>query len=365
MLDRLHTRVVDLKTGVDRNAAVNNATLVVELPQPQQPPPSFEELFVAHYHRLRQLCQDNTRKGLSIAALHPGGVSATAFLAAKQDRINSAVVGRHGMADLYLEGEKALSLRHLLVLIHPAESDEDLRFRLVDLRTRLAFEDERGRRLEGMEAEGPVFVRCGPYALFFFPSDSVLPWPDDPADGWDCMPPRIYFDERQAEPDRWRRRGPGSHLRPAAVGDRSARGPIERSHTQVQPKRGARPLTHNLVDREAGEQPMGRLRLSAGRGAQRGEIQLGGAAADDGVLLGRYDRCDNAGLEQLQQHGVSRVHCLVVRIQGRLYAVDTASTNGMVADDDSVRVVPLGGETRWELGDDLVKLTWERYLMED
>ena len=46
------------------------------------------------------------------------------------------------------------------------------------------------------------------------------------------------------------------------------------------------------------------------------------------MLLGRYERCDTAGLPVLANPSLSRVHLLVIELDGALYAVDTASKNG-------------------------------------
>ena len=63
-------------------------------------------------------------------------------------------------------------------------------------------------------------------------------------------------------------------------------------------------------------------------------IAIGRRAAKEGVLFGRYDRCDNEGLPVLTHISISRVHMLAVEIADQRYAIDTASTvaaNGLEA----------------------------------
>ncbi len=58
---------------------------------------------------------------------------------------------------------------------------------------------------------------------------------------------------------------------------------------------------------------------------RREHIQVGQAALRDGVLIGRYARCDRACLDD---ESVSRVHALLIQLGDELLVVDTASTNG-------------------------------------
>ena len=64
---------------------------------------------------------------------------------------------------------------------------------------------------------------------------------------------------------------------------------------------------------------------------------MGAGATRQGVLLGRYERCDTAGLPVLANPSLSRVHLLVIEMGGALYAVDTASKNGSWVGSAAVR----------------------------
>jgi len=93
----------------------------------------------------------------------------------------------------------------------------------------------------------------------------------------------------------------------------------------------------------------------------RTTILLGRRAAREGVLLGRYERCDTEGLAVLSDIHISRVHVLVFEIDARLYAVDTASKNGIWASDERLRVWTLTFGQTLKLGDGLATLEW-RYV---
>jgi hypothetical protein len=345
------TRVVRLKTGKLREEAHNAETMIIDL-DPALSAGSFRRMFVQNYERIRELCQGYQREGLAMVAVDHHGVGGTACLAAKQDRINVAFIGRHGMADLYLDGDPSLSLRHLLVILHPLRPGDDGRFRLVDLRTAGAFMDENGRRLEALEAEGPLFIACGRYAIFFLPTGDELPWPDDPDEGWDCIPERVYLDDTIAEPDRWHRR-----KRKARAG----KGKPQKGRTLVQTFRGPLRARRKLL--EQGEAPLGELAITSEHGANT--IVIGATAADEGILLGRYERCDTEGLPVLSHASISRVHFLMIRIAGQIYAIDAASTNGVYVDGEEVRLKALPFGQRLMLGTDLAHLLWRKPELPD
>jgi hypothetical protein len=347
------TRVVRLRTGKIRQDALNAVTMVVHPGEPipgEEEEASFEELFLRHYEHIREICDTYDKQGIAAIAVDSNGVAGSVCLSAKPDRINAAIVGRHGMTDLYLDGDPSLSLRHMVVLLHPGQPDCDVRFRLLDLRTAVAFKDERDRRLEALEAEGPVFIRCGAYAIFLFPTGDEIPWPDRGHEGWDCIPERVYLDDEPAEPDRWERRRLRSRWQLAGGSEAGER----RGITRVQTFRGPVLAHRRLL--EDGEEPLGELRIRSETGTT--SISIGRRAAREGVLLGRYDRCDNEGLPVLENVSISRVHTLVVEIAGRLYAVDTASTNGAFADGKEFKVLPLEYDQELVMGENLATVRW-------
>jgi len=85
-------------------------------------------------------------------------------------------------------------------------------------------------------------------------------------------------------------------------------------------------------------------------GSGREVIRLGAAAASRGVLVGRYLRCATSIIGDGSQATVSRVHLLVILLDGALYAVDTASSNGTFVGEEPVRIVRLGPDVALTLG---------------
>jgi hypothetical protein len=93
------------------------------------------------------------------------------------------------------------------------------------------------------------------------------------------------------------------------------------------------------LDMVGSDTPRGELVVTSPAG--RASLRLGARAIEQGVLLGRYERCDTAGLPMFADHSISRVHLLVIQIDGALYAIDTASMNGTWQGGLSVRSAKL------------------------
>jgi hypothetical protein len=348
------TRIIQLDPHGLRQDAANDCTLVGASLGPSSTA-SFQGLFTAHYAEIRRICEAHPQQGLVMIACGPGDAFAWAFLRARAETAAVAILGRHGGVDLYLPHDPSLSLRHLVVLLHPAAPGEEPSFRLLDMRTPTAFLDEHGNRLEALLAEGPVFVRCAGWAIFFLPTGDGLPWPESPADGWECIPERIYQEEQPAEPDRWQRRRPlGRQLLLAADASPPRPGARNDARTAVQILQGPALAGPELL--APGEAPLGRLDIETAEASAI--LTVGASALHRGILLGRYERCDSPGVPILIDSRISRVHLLLVEIAGVPYAVDMASTNGLWLDDALQRLVPLQPGRPLGLGRDLATLRW-------
>jgi hypothetical protein len=372
------TRIVSLEDGQDRREAQNLRTGVLVSDRDAGLP--FRELFAAAWSEMRRIVLAFDQAGVAVVAVDAlkKRVAGSMCLAAKENRANAAIVGRHGQCDLYLHADPAMSLRHLVVLVHPLVAGGEVTYRVLDLRTRTAFADEGGRRLEAVTAEGPMFLQIGGYALFFLVTGDEGAWPEEAEQAWQCIPERVYLDEALAEPDRWRRRRRGLPVPvtspgPSAVGAAGVDGNDFAAGTGVGQALPAAPVARESItlvrtqpgpsrarvgadaEGDAGP-PLGTLKLSSGGRSQA--MILGHHAAETGVLLGRYERCDTHGATVLAHHGVSRVHLLVVEVEGTLYAIDTGSTNGTFQGEDEVRIVPLASGTALILGDGLARMEW-------
>ena len=329
------TRAIWLRRELTREDASNDGTLIFSAfrgafasgPGVGQGA-SFEEAFRLHYPTIRDLLNDRAQSGLGLVAAGPEGLEASAWFAAKDDEANPLILGRHSSAEVFLPSDPGLSLRHLAVILHRRRASSAVRFRVLDLRTSCGFEDEQGRKLEALACEGPLMVRCASFVVMMFPAGGPsAPWPEGADEAWARIPERVYLDARAPDPeaapreDRWEWRAAGEPVLvdPGAITlVPSFPGPVFASR-----------------DLAASDPPRGELLVSSPAG--KAALRLGVHAAERGVLLGRYDRCDTAGFPVLSDSSLSRVHALVIELDGALYAVDTASKNGCWLGERPVR----------------------------
>ena len=280
------SRVFWLKRSFERLPGMSNDdTLCAPAFVASPPRQAAGELFFEYYDPIRDWLHDRKQSGLAVVALDEHGVQAKGYLRAHENRINTAIVGRHDKAEVFLGDDPSLSLRHLAVIVSPSSLRKPLSFRVVDLRTPSGFTDQRGTHLRACEADGPFFIRCGRYSLLFAPGsrdDHV--WPDEPEVMW------------------------------ASLGRRNAAA-LSLPHPAT--------LEDGLLSED--EEPLGELVIASEEGV--GTMPVGRRAVRSGILLGRSDRCDGDVL--LANPHISRVHALIVEMAGRLYAIDTASKNGV------------------------------------
>jgi hypothetical protein len=286
------------------------------------------------------------RTGVALVAMDSDAVRGAAFLASRSDVPSTAVLGRHTKADLRLGKDPALSLRHLVLLVYPHLGSE-VRYRLIDLRTATGFIDERGKRLRALEANGPAFVRFGRYSLLVFPTvEAGEPWPDDPEEGWNRLPDRLYLDEVETE-----ERSKEWEVEHDRAWEVDALPKLKEPPTLVHHVAGPEMAVQELVD--GGEPPLGEIRITSYRG--EATILVGKSAAQAGVVLGRSRRCD-AG-KVLSDRSISRVHLLIIEIAGNLFAIDTASSNGVWDEEERERATLLEAEHTLALGE-VAQVTW-------
>ena len=277
----------------------NAATIVFDQPL-RDPVPAPAEAFSIAWPRIaamRATLRDTDGPRMAVIAVHSSGAVREAVVSA--DRF--LVIGRHTRCALMLD-DPEVSLRHLVA--HWSDEDGPT-IRLWDLRTGQPFVTEDGLPSSSVVAEGVLFASLGRYQILFVPLDAVA-WANDAEGAWALLPHRRFASARVAS-DRVR---------------------------SIDPNRDST-VTHTLPPIVFGAEPMtGSDGLSCGCATGRVVVELPDGRTerwvsdeqlDRGLLFGRYDRC------QLALDGddaLSRVHLLVVRIEGRIWAIDTASTNG-------------------------------------
>jgi hypothetical protein len=324
---------VDLWAGQARGNVQNRCTIMRAVTGGVRK--DVKSLFVGAYGSFAEKCRQFDEPGIAIVAVHEstGRAQGLVRLRARVERHVAAIVGRHDSADLYLNSNEALALRHLAIVLDPVTSwragNTSVRYRVLDLRTADGFSDEHDRALRGLRCEGPAVLRCASYTLFVLPLGDPSDWPGSAEDAWGFLPERVYFDEDALA------KGSLPRMPPANSNKRTST--IIRTH-------GPRDTAVNLL---ASGSVAGTLELYGPR--RSGEIRIGQDELHDGVLIGRYDRCDSASL--IDDQSLSRVHALLIQVDDTVMMIDTASTNGTrLAGQVSTRVIELAGNVELELG---------------
>jgi len=290
--------------------------------------------FAAAYRRFADTCRAVDEPGLAVIAVdertaQPCGI---VRIHARIGRHVVATVGRHDRCDLFLDGHDELALRQFVVVVDPVSSfarDARVTYRVLDLRTSNGFSDEHGNPLRAVQVDGTAILRCAGYVLFALPLGDSTDWPPGADDAWSILPERVYAGETTREEARSMRR-----------------------RSLMISRLGPRETGMLLVDGRAA----GTLEVIGPN--RRGVVEVGDAALRDGLLLGRYVRCDSARI--LDDGLLSRVHVLLLQAGDTLLAIDTASTHGIARVDGSPeRVIALPDRAELRLATS-TRLRWCR-----
>jgi hypothetical protein len=290
------------------------------------------EAFFVAYERLSLLAGVAPSPGFVVAAVDPRARVMASLCLGDRDAL---VIGRHTQCGLRLDAE-IVSLRHIAALVRFEEGRPLLR--LWDLRTGVPFLTEDQRPNGAVSADGPLYVSLGGYAVWFVPTGSA--WSGGPEAAWRALPPRSFLDRRDHD------------ARPLCDPPRlQAFVPFSDHPTTM--------VTSLLPPLLMGEGPepevgWGELRLVSS--ARRERRSVSAERLEQGVLIGRYERC---GVMVAEDHRISRVHLLLVRIGGEVWAIDTASTNGVRRGESRFNAGVLRDADQLALGAD-VRLAWRR-----
>ena len=331
---------IDLWDGQVR--AGGNAQTVMRPAVVPQIRRGIRQLFLEAYPRIAPVCRTVDEPGLAIVAVDERTARAAGIVkvVARVGRSVASITGRHDQCDLYLRGNDGLALRQFAVVVAPVQSwaaDAKVQYRIIDLRTTDGMADEDGRLLRGIRAEGPAILRCSGYTFFILSLGDPTDWPESATDAWDMLPERVYFNELEncAAGSDVRLRLPRNDLRQSFI-------------FRTQGPRDTGVINHTAVGIVGNERDLaGRLEIAGPN--RRVVLDVGHDALRDGVLLGRYGRCDAS--EALDDPSLSRVHALLVHENDRLLVVDTASYNGTrIVGEHRSRVIELDRDLELQIG---------------
>ena len=281
-----------------------------------------------------------------------------------------AVIGRHSECDVVLSGPLELSLRHLVAM--SVRYADGLAFRLLDLHTSIPFCGFDDSPHTSVVSFGPIAIRLAGAILGAIP---LIKDRDRP--GYFAVDPSdltmTQFDDGNSLSISSDESATAAHpSTPAAVAQPLPATRGSRITSLPPPSALGETCRPNAIGVQPGHVSLQRRRPPEAQGVQRGSLSLQRAGRsvsvrvtagelELGVLVGRSDRCINAGLQRLFGTSISRGHLLLLEQQGRIEAFDLASTQGTLQDGKRIRRLELlPGETRLQLStSDPVFLTWE------
>lgn len=327
MSDSQYTRFVRLRADSDRSHADNGRTHCVGTGQfARVALVDHRSLFNHHQRRIHQVVSEYPRPGVAVFALHHDtGLAGHLWLEAT-DKLRAGTIGRHSKVDLFLPDDEELSLRQLMVLVR--QDAGALRLRIADLATPAGFQAEEGGVLRAVEANGVLVLRAASYSFFAIPTGGQPPWDRHADDPWRTLPRRVLVAEPRAP------RSPPVRRPSARVGETSV------SFVNGPEEPGPEPA---MVPGEVVE---GHLVITNGGIEQR--LSVGARALERGIILGRYSRC--SGDTSVMTDLVSRVHAIVIFVDGRIHIIDAGSTNGIVVGEADVKCAPIEPRATYSLG---------------
>lgn len=364
----------------------------------QPHPLNAAELYRQAFTELQRHARMRPAPGLLVLGFGPlGRVFGSLWLRLGSTTPQSFIIGRHDLCDLVVpDAFQVVSLRHLAVLMWQ-DPQEGMRLRVVDLHSPAGFFDEAGRVQDAVESEGPLFLGlgevrvallpCGPEVLDFADADSA----------YSALPPRrfevedglphealgghasqgvkgplgaVTTEKAPFEMGRKTKQHPLKALDPTSApkladDERVAKESLpihiisqRREHSRVTSVRG--PINAELHSQnsviENGEPLRGVLQLSSS--GHIATVDVGLKALQRGILVGRYERCVLGWQDaSAASDSLSRVHILLIMLGDQLFAVNTASTNGVFYHGQEISQTTLGDEAKLELSDNAV-LRW-------
>jgi hypothetical protein len=324
--------------------ARNAGTMIAFDPPPR---PTWDALVAAHARACQAMAgAPPTSPGFRLYWARPNGIGWTDLSSTG----SYAILGRHTACDAVLDADPTLPLRHLLATTVPLA--DGLALRLLDLQTGTPFSLGDGQARRSLVVSGPVAVSVGALVVGAVPieeTDAGLKLCVDP-----LVRPKVT-DARTSSV----MHGTGDPYRSPAKPPRysGARAtiitsmPAARSFSDLAPSRAsARPdaaQAHSFA-------PDAAACIVVRRGKLMAAVDLSAEQLEQGVILGRADRCLDQGLMTVLNNATSRAHVLLMRNPQEpsvLDVFDLCSTNGTYVEGQRVRRIRVPGSTPHEATD--------------
>lgn len=282
------------ETRISRvKSSAPRSTEQTRFPRPPTALWSVRSLYESQAALMGSAVLEQPRPGVWVFASHVqfGHLGRMWLEASDEPRVGT--LGRHDLVDLALPLDDALSLRHVLFVVRSA--GRGVRFTVMDLQTPNGLHlFERGA-VRLVEATGPVIVRASEFILFCVPTGAGARLPRR----WVELPPMV----------------------PARVEAGASAPSFQRIAGTLELETATWKRTHTLTQTELAR----------------------------GVQIGRQDRCELCVTDLT----VSRVHGVLLQLDGEPYLADAGSTNGLWVKGELRSVIPLRDDVSVWFGGEL------------
>lgn len=324
-----------------RDQAADDLTFYGEgLDLSPRPAPTAHEAFILAYERIRSLARIARAPAVVVAVVTP---QLRLLDAALVEDARALIVGRHSRCGLRVPARDIALRQAALLVVHEGDATVT---RVWDLNTGAPFVTEDGQPSAALITSGPCYFSLQGHAFWIVPASVAMTWRGLADEAWAALPRRVLIDRRPAEAT------PGRRREALPTEPPSARSRARDAETSYVTLVGA-PLV--LGDPEDIEIGWGALRLE--HGPRRRLHHVSAERLERGVLVGRYERCGLA--VDHDQREISRVHALLVKVGADVWAIDTASSNGLWRGRIPVEADVLADVDALALGKGAT-LSWER-----
>ena len=286
--------------------AVNDSTMVLQLVRSNNVP--FKVIFERSFSYISYKCLQSKAELMVFVfdgdtCIGKCGMHRHAF------DISSLVLGRHTECPIRLSAN-SISLRQLLIILYPSTSQ--LQYQVVDLNSASGFMVDEETSCRNIWANGASFIRIQQYTIMILPS-KIVNWKKTSFE--ECW--RIISHRNYELGERLPSKVAAIYNNP--LGNKALN--LAELEIEKEPDVPSDATFNTIVSklpplwlekiRETAE-PVVELRLGDSLIVALDQVRL-----QQGVIVGRYDRCGLSLKLEEQFQRVSRMHCMIIHILGR------------------------------------------------
>lgn len=329
----------------DSNEKVNERTMFVVSGNYNRIKISFADFFIKHYDFMKEKVNSiNEPSFLIFAGTNLSFRPEFLKIPVSDSVAKDAVIGRHENCPMCLLEDPFLSLRHLLVRVRVSKDKKPV-LKVLDLNTPTGFDDETGKIVRGLTTDNILFFQAGRYTFMIFYVGPETRWEDNAVKAWSSLPENRILDYTNMD-----EKGQPTEIK---VNPRLKL--VTDSHFEV--SRVTRITGPSYVTRIDLSDPRALGFLMVRSGEVDVSIPLSVKDLSNGILIGRYERCE-LGLHKLPfTNNVSRVHALLIHDEMGLWCIDLASTNGTFIDGKKIHTHIIRSNALISISDE-VDLRW-------